>query len=117
MLKFVDGQGLLTQFYNLALSRKLTCVSTFLLDSISEWTIVGPNKYNIDNAFKTTDIFAYAESEEYCELLGENSRLYEPQDDETRTKVLVAIKSNDAVDETITNTRFWINAVRKTTDK
>ena len=47
----------------------------------------------------------------------ENSRLYEPQDTDTRAKVLVAIKSNSAVDETNASTRFWINAVRKTTDE
>ena len=92
-------------------------ISTSLLDSTCEWTIVGPNKYNIDDAFETTDIFPYAESEEYCEFLGENSRLYEPQDDDTRTKVLAAINSNDAVDETDASTKFWINAVRKTSDE
>ena len=89
-------------------------ISTFLLDSTCEWTIVGPNKYNIDDAFGTTDKFPYDESEEYCEFLGENSRLYEPQDNDTRTKVLLAINSNDAVDA---DARFWINAVRKTSDE
>ena len=89
----------------------------FLLDSTCEWSIIGPNKYNIDDAFETTDQFPYAESEEYCEFLGENSRLYEPQDDDTRTNVLAAINSNAAVDETDAKTRFWINAVRKTSDE
>ena len=35
---------------------------------------------------------SYDESVEYCEFLGENSRLYEPQDADTRNKVLAAIK-------------------------
>ena len=81
------------------------------LDVTCDWTIVGPNKYKIDGAFE--DLLPYAESEEYCEFLDENSRLYEPQDEDTRTKVLAAIK--DAVDET-NSMAFWINAVRKTSD-
>ena len=43
--------------------------------------------------------------------------MYEPQDDDTRTNVLAAINSNAAVDETDAKTRFWINAVRKTSDE
>ena len=46
--------------------------------------------------------------------------MYEPQDKDTRTNVLAAIK--DAVDETkvalneTDSMAFWINAVRKTAD-
>ena len=102
----------------LALPRKLHSIqiSTFLLDSTCEWTIIGPNKYNIDDAFETTDQFPYAESEEYCEFLGENSRLYEPQDNDTRTKVLEAIQLNNVTDAMNSWQGFWINAVRETTD-
>ena len=54
---------------------------------------------------------SYDESVEYCEFLGENSRLYEPRDVDTRTKVLAAIKEEAP---TVTDDMFiWINAIRK----
>ena len=47
---------------------------------------------------------------EYCEFLGENSRLYEPRDADTRTKVLAAIKEEATTEE---EDAVWINAVKK----
>ena len=58
----------------------------------SYWTILGSYKYNINEAFQATNLYPYTESEAYCGMHNEDSRLFEPKDEDTKNNVLQAIK-------------------------
>jgi len=81
-----------------------------VLDGAS-WTVVNDYKYNIQDTFSANDKLPYEESKELCEFLGEDSRLFEPKDQETLTNVLNKIKRNSGLNLP-DDTTFWINAIR-----
>ena len=83
------------------------------MNCIVEWTTVGQLQYSIKDAFVDKAKATFAEAQEYCEFLAEDSALYEPRDDSTRTLVLADIKSKISETDDI---GFWINAVRTTDD-
>ena len=53
-----------------------------VLDGAS-WTIVDNYKYNILDTISNNVKVPYEEGKELCEFQGENSRLFEPQDQDT----------------------------------
>ena len=78
----------------------------FYLDPTHEtsyWTILGPNKYNIYEAFSKTNLYPYFESEAYCGIHNQDSRLFYPENEDTKRNVLQAIKDAGYG----TNTGYW----------
>ena len=92
-----------------------------VLDGAS-WTIVDNYKYNILDTISNNVKVPYEEGKELCEFQGENSRLFEPQDQDTLEDVLKKIKENPGVAVAIAieeasgsstgQLNMWINAIR-----
>ena len=66
---------------------------------------MGPNKYNINEAFQNTNLYPYAESEAYCGIHNEDSRLFEPKNEDTKRNVLQTIQDAGYG----TEKGYWIN--------
>ena len=81
-----------------------------VLDGAS-WTIVGNAKYNILDTFTKNVLVPYEEGKELCEFEGENSRLFEPTDEDMLSDVLNKIKRISSLNVP-DNAQLWINAIR-----
>ena len=92
-----------------------------VLDGAS-WTIVDNYKYNILDTISNNVKVPYEEGKELCEFEGKNSRLFEPQDQDTLEDVLKKVKENPGVAVAIAieeasgsstgQLNMWINAIR-----